>query len=675
MASPAQTPTRWNPEWTKEFLARPIDPVEMTPLYRLGLVGVAATLILLQTVYVLLVLALVAATCWYALLLPGIFETVRVNIITLSLAMAPLVAGAVASFFMFKPLLQRSKPPEPLLTLEREEEPEFFAFVDRLCELVGSPKPRRVTLDLQVNASAALNRGWASMVSGDLMLNVGLPLVRGFTLRQFAGVLAHEFGHFSQKAGLRLHFLIASSRMWFARVAFERDDWDMWLEGMNEDAGWRSKPVWGIAVLTVKASRLILRGLLRTGDIVSAWFSRQMEFDADRHEAGLVGAEVFQQTTIRLSVLGYICQRAWNSVDNGWRSNRLPTDFVKLVEHMERDGFNINEAEVLANIMASRTGKWDSHPCGADRIGNVTGKVGVVPASGPWGEDVPASILFRDFEGLSRRVTAAHYGVTVGEDAQRAELVEGEVYAEEVVGGIKRDAAVAEKFGNCDKPARWFRVDVSAEQGEGVPPRDEQYWELLGRWLDQRSGACFLEAGGKIAPASFQLVNQDLGEARRTAERTWLLLKDERSRLARAYGHVAAGVLAPDELKQAYAAFSNEQEQLLELRSALSDYRVTQRNLEFLTLEQGADASSSAVKRMRQLREEIEAKLRANSIVAKHLGETPERDTEEARSAYLLDRTDEVGQELLSDLLADAWQLLTEGQWDGALGAEAGPEA
>lgn len=647
----------------------------MTPLYRLGLLGVATTLILLQTVYVLLVLALVAATCWYALLLPGIFTTMRINVITLSLGVAPLVAGALASFFMFKPLLQRSAPAEPLLTLEREDEPEFFAFVDRLCEMVGAPKPRRVTLDLQVNASAALNRGWGSLLSGDLMLNVGLPLVRGFTLRQFAGVLAHEFGHFSQKAGLRLHFLIASSRMWFARVAFERDDWDMWLEGMNEDAGWRSKPVWGIAVLTVKASRAILRGLLRTGDIVSAWFSRQMEFDADRHEAGLVGAEVFQQTTIRLSVMGYVCQRAWSSVDEGWRANRLPTDFVKVVERMEQDAFNINEAEVLANLMTERTGKWDSHPCGSDRIANVAGKAGVVPARGPWGEDLPASILFRDFEGLSRRVTAAHYGRTVGEDAQKAELVEGETYAQEVVAGIKRDASVADKFGRCDQPARWFRLDVVAERREGDLPGDERYWELLGRWLDQRAGVCFLETGGSIVPSSFQLVNQDLAAARETAAKTWKLLEEERRTLALAYGHVAAGVLAPAELRDAYVALGQEQLRLIELREALSNYRVIQRNVEVLTMAQIGDASSREVKRMRELREGIEANLRANQIVAAHLGEAPARDTEEGRTAQLLDRTDQVGQELLSELLADAWELLTERKWDGALGAEAGPQA
>lgn len=53
------------------------------------------------------------------------------------------------------------------------------------------------------------------------MLTIGLPLVAGLSLQQLAGVLAHEFGHFSQGAGMRLTYIVRSINAWFLRVVYE----------------------------------------------------------------------------------------------------------------------------------------------------------------------------------------------------------------------------------------------------------------------------------------------------------------------------------------------------------------------------------------------------------------------------------------------------------------------
>lgn len=116
------------------------------------------------------------------------------------------------------------------MELRRDDAQTMFAFVDAMCDAIGVPRPKRINLDLQVNASASLRRGWRRMFSRDLTLTIGMPLVAGLTTRQFAGVLAHELGHFTQTAGMRLYFLIGHIRFWFSRVACERDKWDVWLD-------------------------------------------------------------------------------------------------------------------------------------------------------------------------------------------------------------------------------------------------------------------------------------------------------------------------------------------------------------------------------------------------------------------------------------------------------------
>jgi len=54
-----------------------------------------------------------------------------------------------------------------------------------------------------LNAAAGFRRGAASFFGNDLVLTIGLPLVAGLSLREFAGVVAHELAHVTQKHGFR----------------------------------------------------------------------------------------------------------------------------------------------------------------------------------------------------------------------------------------------------------------------------------------------------------------------------------------------------------------------------------------------------------------------------------------------------------------------------------------
>src|SRR5258708_28474438 len=113
------------------------------------------------------------------------------------------------------------------------------------------------------------------------------------SLRQLSGVLAHEFGHFSQGAGMRLTYVIRSIGFWFVRVVYERDAWDEWLtEQAANSEGWYVMVV-QFTRGCVWFTRRILWVLMWIGQFVSCFLLRQMEFDADRHEARFAGSETF----------------------------------------------------------------------------------------------------------------------------------------------------------------------------------------------------------------------------------------------------------------------------------------------------------------------------------------------------------------------------------------------
>ncbi|MCE9556994.1 MAG: M48 family metallopeptidase [Planctomycetes bacterium] len=397
-----------------------IEPVRLPLAYRFGILLVAVVMVLLPLIYVALI-GLVGYGVYYHMThnvwLLGSGRG-RGKLMVVLIYIAPLVVGGILILFLLKPLFSRAPTRRKPQSLKRDQEPLLFAFVDRVCEAVHAPKPRRIDIDSQVNASAGFRRGLWSMFGRDLVLTVGMPLVAGFNMRQFAGVLAHEFGHFSQGAGMRLTYLIRMISFWFTRVVYERDAWDeqliSWAHGTDLRIGW----VLHLARFFVWLTRRILWVLMMVGHGVSGFMLRQMEFDADRHEARLAGSDTFETTARRLVELNVANQGAQSDLSSFYREGRLGDDLPKLILH------NVSQftPEVYAKLAQmteeSKTGWLDTHPCDKDRIASAQRE----NAPGIFRLDRPASELFRDFDATSKAATWEFYQ-EIFEDRLRPEEI------------------------------------------------------------------------------------------------------------------------------------------------------------------------------------------------------------------------------------------------------------
>ena len=156
--------------------------------------------------------------------------------------LGPLVAGAVVVALMLKPLFARPPrgPRRRVLWTRgpsRSCTPSWTASATRSAR---GGRPDRGRLPGQ--RLGAPRWGLLGVLGGKLVLTIGLPFVAGVTLKQFAGVLAHEFGHFSQGAGMRLYALIMRINVWFARVVYQRDDWDETLDAWSSAITSSSSP-------------------------------------------------------------------------------------------------------------------------------------------------------------------------------------------------------------------------------------------------------------------------------------------------------------------------------------------------------------------------------------------------------------------------------------------------
>jgi Zn-dependent protease with chaperone function len=386
--------------------------------YHVTLVLVAATMLLLPLVYIAMVGTVAYVVYFHAvhnlspIMQMGSINSASIIIGKLMIYFVPLLAGLVVVFFLFKPLLAgRPKHAQPL-ALNPASERLLYAFIEKICDIVGAPSPKRIDLDCQINAAAHFRRGFFSLFGNDLVLVLGLPLVANLTARELAGVIAHEFGHFTQDAGMRLSYIINSVNFWFARVAYQRDAWDVALETWARET---EEPWVAILVMIVQLavwfSRLILRILMLVGMTVCGFMLRQMEYDADAYEIKVAGSDCFERTTRKLATLEAAWAETRKHLIASWKHDQtLPDNLPEMIRHTHQR----LPAPVLKKIDDTlgfhRTGLFDSHPSPADRIRQAR----KANEPGIFHDDRPAASLFASFEHPSRFVTFLHYTDDIG---------------------------------------------------------------------------------------------------------------------------------------------------------------------------------------------------------------------------------------------------------------------
>jgi Zn-dependent protease with chaperone function len=443
-------------------------------MYRAGILLVTVTMLLLPAIYVGLIGLVGLGWFWYATHAYTIFSYIRPGramLLALVVYLGPLVAGALLVLFMLKPLFARRAFPSVNITLHRQQEPVLFEFVDRIARLVGAPVPREICIDCQPNASASFRRGMLSFFGDDLTLTIGMPLVANLTLQQFAGVLAHEFGHFAQGSGMRLSYVVRRINGWFAQVVHERDAWDAWLVEIGQgETHWTIALVVLLSQLLIGITRGILWLLTMVGAVVSAFMMRQMEHDADRYEVQVASSKAFAQTSSVLPILGVASQAAMSGLRRSWAERRLCDDMCGLIDACRQQmPSNLREA-IEKHSKEQRTGLLDSHPSDRDRVARAS----KAASKGFVSDTRSATLLFGSFAAASKLVTLSFYHLALGERFDPACLVPtGNFVGENQREEQRSDSSqqffqgllhpLRPLFPNLDRPIRMTQ-DAAAEQ-------------------------------------------------------------------------------------------------------------------------------------------------------------------------------------------------------------------
>jgi Zn-dependent protease with chaperone function len=365
------------------------EPEPVSWAYRAALIAVAGGVMALPAIYLMLVGALAYAVYFHFtrdyrwLMQDG--SSIWSSVLYVGL----VLIGLILIFFLLRPLFVRRA---------------LFEFVQKICRLVGAPQPSRIFIDWTPNAAASFAPGGRGFWRGELEMTIGLPIIARLTIAQCGGVIAHELGHFSQAAGMRLGLLIRRLNDWFGRVAFQPA-----IVEQRMSQGMRFAGLYGRLILlgTLAAlwiTRRLLHLFLLLGHAMSCYSLRQLEFDADLCEARVAGRENFNAVARGLRHLNDGFERAMVLLQRGAIHQRYARNFLALIE-ARTDVAAAYEVWLLDFGKPRRTRWFDTHPADAERSARVSRFKGEPVLA----DARPARMLLADFDGLSRLVSEDFY--------------------------------------------------------------------------------------------------------------------------------------------------------------------------------------------------------------------------------------------------------------------------
>jgi Zn-dependent protease with chaperone function len=336
-------------------------------------------------------------------------------------AFGMFLAGTGAAFlalFMLKALLfvKRSGGSEGI-QVTAQEQPALFAFLHRLADDAGAPRPHRVYLSGHVNAGVFYDLSIANLlIPSRKSLEIGLALVNVLSLGELKAVLAHEFGHFAQRTMAVGRWVYIAQQI-AGHIVARRDAFDAFLARLSRVdpriawIGWLlSVIVWSIRSLLDFFFRIVLLAQRALG--------REMELQADLVAVSVTGSDALVHALYRLGAADQAWDRAVEFANGELRAGRGVKDLfalqTRIIDNMRKvlddPGYGAVPALPVSQPESHRLFKaaiaapprmWSTHPASVDREHNA--KRLYVAASI---DERSAWTLFVDPQALRERISA-----------------------------------------------------------------------------------------------------------------------------------------------------------------------------------------------------------------------------------------------------------------------------
>ncbi|MFY0254182.1 M48 family metallopeptidase [Chitinophaga sp. 30R24] len=423
-ANPLQVP----PEFTKPAAA-----------FQRQVMKVICAIVFFCLAYLLL-LAIAIALAIGSVYLGGLIFSINANAITMGAGLGIIVVGLLVVFFMVKFIFSTYSSKDPgRKEIFAHEHPELFSFLEQLTHDTNTPMPKRVFITADVNAGVFYDSSfWSMFFPVKKNLAIGLGLVNCVNLSELKMILAHEFGHFSQRS-MKLGSYVFTMNRAIYNMLYENNGYNDILEA------WASLHN-VFALMSVLTARIIyviqsiLKLLYRLINLSYMKLSREMEFHADTVALSVTSSSVAISAMRRVSFGANCMQFCTQKAAAIAGQQQILVNMFSLQQRMMRYGEQVHGMEIenglpvisdelLNTYVPSRLvikNQWASHPSEEEREARYRAAAieNITDIRSAW-------ILFRNSTTLQEEMTK-HYASVHFKEMVASALVSDDAVMEEV---------------------------------------------------------------------------------------------------------------------------------------------------------------------------------------------------------------------------------------------------
>lgn len=334
--------------------------------------------------------------------------------LTIGLGIGLASLGFFILIFLFKFLFkQHTVDRSHLVEISETDEPKLFSFIREIVNEVQTDFPKRVYLSSDVNACVFYDSNFWSMIFPIRKnLQIGLGLVNTTSEQEFKAILAHEFGHFSQRS-MKVGSYVYNVNQVIFNMLYDNESFDSMIQKWANISGYFSLFV-SLAVKIIQGIQWILRQMYDFVNVSYMALSREMEFHADEVAANVAGYLPLKESLLRMD----LADHSYNAV-LGYYDGKVP-DNIQSKNIYKEQGFVMNflakqnnlsfknNLPVVSQLDLSKYNKskltiknqWASHPSIEERI-RALELTNIVKAEA----EEPAIHLFENEETIQEKIT------------------------------------------------------------------------------------------------------------------------------------------------------------------------------------------------------------------------------------------------------------------------------
>jgi Zn-dependent protease with chaperone function len=301
--------------------------------------------------------------------------------ITIMIGLGLAGVGVMVVFFLFKFLFKRHKVDRSgLVEIKEKDHPRLFEFIRTLAKETQTPFPKRIYLSPEVNASVFYDSSfWSMFLPVRKNLLIGLGLVNCVNISEFKAIIAHEFGHFSQRS-MKVGSYVYNMNHIIYNLLYDNDGYRSAMESWANSSGY----FYFFAMITaeiVNCIQWVLKQVYALMNRIYMGLSRQMEFHADTVSASVTGANHLITSLRRLEVADITYNRVFGlyqeNFDKSFKPDNIYTQHREVMRQFSAyHGLPVVhdlpqvDAKSFARFDKSRivvANQWASHPSTDDR--------------------------------------------------------------------------------------------------------------------------------------------------------------------------------------------------------------------------------------------------------------------------------------------------------------------